>query len=408
MEKIKKTRIVLTGFGPFPGVPKNPTETLLGMIQKEIKRDDVEFDVFEVSAKGSTEQLERLRKIADAETIWIHLGVNMGIHRFNLEEKAYNCANFRCPDQRGALLKNEKIVKTDSDAMKTSLPLEDICGQMVSLGHDVTISQDAGRYLCNYVYMKSLYYCRKKYSHGKCVFVHVPSFRSISLEKQCKFILDLADALLLLNDDDDDDDDDDNDDDMDDNDDESEDDLHNAAPLVENKKTSFTKELAALISMGFRETQSREALKLIGNLEGDVAVQRAAIYLMLQQQQQQQQHFNDSVKMVILVRMDLKLSKGKIGSQCSHAALDAYRRIGNDREILKAWSGNGEKIVVLRVSNQIELEKYAHEAYRASLPVSVICDAGRTEVASGTKTVVAIGPAHSSKIDNVTGNLKLL
>ena len=196
---MKKTRrqIVITGFGKFPGVEKNPTETLVELIQKKIGRDDVHFDVLEVSAQGTSAQLEALQeKYSGKDTIWIHLGVNMGIKIFNLEQRAYNCADFRCPDVRGVQLRNQRIVEIyDKSFMETSFSLEDICGKLLSLGHSVSVSQDAGRYLCNYVYLKSLYHCATKKDHKNVLFLHVPSFKSISAELQCKFVLNLIDML---------------------------------------------------------------------------------------------------------------------------------------------------------------------------------------------------------------------
>ena len=374
----KKTSFVITGFGKFPGVEKNPTETLVELIQRKIQRDDVHYDVFEVSVKGANERLAALQaKYSTRNTIWLHLGVNMGIDKFNLELRSHNCADFRCPDVSGVRLRNQRIVENKADFIDTSFSLDDICGRLLSLGHKVSVSHDAGRYLCNYVFFKSLYHCAEKHTHKNVLFLHVPPFQSICSDMQCNFVLNLIDML--------------EEDIKDDSDDEED---------CSRDTKDDTKELNALISMGFSETQSREALKVI-DMKGDHAVQRAALLMLTPEMQ------FDSVKMVMLVRTDLKMTSGKIGSQCSHAALNAYRRI-NDREILKSWRDNGEKIVVLRVSNQLELEKYANNAHRACLPVSVVCDAGRTEVASGTKTVLAIGPAQSKKIDAITGNLKLL
>ena len=37
-----------------------------------------------------------------------------------------------------------------------------------------------------------------------------------------------------------------------------------------------------------------------------------------------------------------------------------------------------------------------------------VCDAGRTEVEPGTRTVAAFGPAPCSAIDSITGKLRLL
>jgi PTH2 family peptidyl-tRNA hydrolase len=42
------------------------------------------------------------------------------------------------------------------------------------------------------------------------------------------------------------------------------------------------------------------------------------------------------------------------------------------------------------------------------LAAYIVCDAGRTQIAAGSQTVLAIGPAPKSQIDQVTGHLPLL
>ena len=54
------------------------------------------------------------------------------------------------------------------------------------------------------------------------------------------------------------------------------------------------------------------------------------------------------------------------------------------------------------------LMELAKAASAQNLPHYVIRDAGRTQIASGTKTVLAVGPAPKSQVDKVTGGLKLL
>lgn len=51
---------------------------------------------------------------------------------------------------------------------------------------------------------------------------------------------------------------------------------------------------------------------------------------------------------------------------------------------------------------------HAHAAQQADLPWYVVADAGRTQIAAGSKTVLAIGPAPKSAIDAITGDLNLL
>ena len=48
------------------------------------------------------------------------------------------------------------------------------------------------------------------------------------------------------------------------------------------------------------------------------------------------------------------------------------------------------------------------QAVSLGLGAEVIHDAGRTQIASGSATVLGIGPAPKSKVDEVTGHLKLL
>lgn len=134
----------------------------------------------------------------------------------------------------------------------------------------------------------------------------------------------------------------------------------------------------------------------------------------------------DKVKQVILVRGDLKLSKGKIAAQVAHASVKAllfqmkdYGRFNANNEkyphevrvnmsddMLNWLRGNYTKIT-LKVDSEEELIKYYNKAKENQLPCSIITDEGFTEVKGKTKTCVAIGPAQNSEIDKITKNLKL-
>ena len=109
------------------------------------------------------------------------------------------------------------------------------------------------------------------------------------------------------------------------------------------------------------------------------------------------------LKQVILVRQDLKLPKGKIAAQCAHASVDAVLK--SDESMVKLWRREGMAKIVLKVKDEKELIKYFQEAKDEKLATSLITDAGKTVVAPGTKTCVAIGPDEESKIDEITGML---
>jgi len=111
-------------------------------------------------------------------------------------------------------------------------------------------------------------------------------------------------------------------------------------------------------------------------------------------------------KQVILVREDLKLDKGKMAVQVAHASLEAALR--SDKEIIKKWRAKGMKKVVLKIKNKEELFKYKEIAKDNNLKTALITDAGRTAIEPGTKTCLAIGPDEEKKIDDITGNLKMM
>lgn len=110
-------------------------------------------------------------------------------------------------------------------------------------------------------------------------------------------------------------------------------------------------------------------------------------------------------KQVILIRQDLKLPKGKACAQSSHASVEAVLK--SDSELVQKWRKSGMAKIVLKVENEEELIRYFQQAKDNSLITSLITDAGRTVIAPGTKTAVAIGPDIEEKIDEITGNLKM-
>lgn len=115
------------------------------------------------------------------------------------------------------------------------------------------------------------------------------------------------------------------------------------------------------------------------------------------------------MKQAIIVRADLKMSKGKLVAQGAHASLMSYFEVDKiDRATAKAWIDAGEKKIVLKVANEDALKKL-FEAYKfKKVPCALVTDAGLTELPPGTKTALGVGPWKSSEIDQFASKLKLL
>ncbi|KAJ0397263.1 hypothetical protein ATCC90586_008868 [Pythium insidiosum] len=187
--------VYLTGFGKFGDILENPTTFL---VQKLADDENVtEAKVLEVSAEGSLEMLAPLRAKAEASgrpCIFLHLGVNAGSTQFALERIGYNVADFRIPDERGWVAKQEVIASGEAESLSTQLPLDDMLEKLKGHTDLVDISTDPGRYICNFVFFHSLKWAKDTMAteggatQHHALFVHVPQFSVIPLEDQAAFI----------------------------------------------------------------------------------------------------------------------------------------------------------------------------------------------------------------------------
>lgn len=125
------------------------------------------------------------------------------------------------------------------------------------------------------------------------------------------------------------------------------------------------------------------------------------------------------VKMVIVVRKDLKMGKGKIAAQVSHACMkvffDKLKTGKNDSFELpvlpyfKEYIQGSFKKVVVHVASEKELLDIYQTALKKKIYTSLIIDSGKTEFHGvPTKTCCCIGPWNEKEINEITGNLPLL
>ena len=114
-------------------------------------------------------------------------------------------------------------------------------------------------------------------------------------------------------------------------------------------------------------------------------------------------------KQVILIRTDLKMGTGKKCAQACHASVSASDivRVKNKND-WKNWMNTGQKKVVLKVSSMEEMLNFYNILVKEKILCYLVRDAGLTQLPEGSTTALGIGPALSSNIDKVTGNLKLL
>lgn len=146
---------------------------------------------------------------------------------------------------------------------------------------------------------------------------------------------------------------------------------------------------------------------------------------------------DEECKLVLVVRTDLGMTKGilffhpisshtllilgytntiagKIAAQCSHATLACYKTLSRlpassaERRVLARWEKSGQAKIAVQIKSEDELLELRLKARNMGLCAEVIQDAGRTQIEAGSMTVLGVGPAPRSLVDQITGHLKLL
>lgn len=115
---------------------------------------------------------------------------------------------------------------------------------------------------------------------------------------------------------------------------------------------------------------------------------------------------SDDIKFVVVVRKDLGMGVGKIAGQVGHACSSV---VWDHPDHVRNWFSYGnQKKAVLKVQSESELIDMIKKAQAYGIITTVIRDAGKTQIEPNTMTCCGFGPDYSSKLDKITGHLKLL
>ena len=121
-------------------------------------------------------------------------------------------------------------------------------------------------------------------------------------------------------------------------------------------------------------------------------------------------------KMLLCVNQELydengkqtKMKPGKVAAQCCHAVLGAYKRaMRKSPKAVAAWEYTGQAKIAVKCPTEEELLNIREAAAAKGIGFYLVHDAGRTQIAPNSKTVLAIGPAPVSVFDEFTSHLKL-
>ena len=179
-----RPRILVTGFTPFPGAPVNPTEHLVAAL----KSDPAGLPAgAELRAETLPVEYARVPGVLDAlgrdfsPDIAIHFGLSARATGFTLERLARNAIAARKPDNAGVLPAPACIVEGAAD-LPSTLPLDAMAAGLAAAGLPVCWSDDAGGYLCNYLFYLSRSPDFPGFAPAISGFVHVPLLKEAEPE----------------------------------------------------------------------------------------------------------------------------------------------------------------------------------------------------------------------------------
>jgi pyroglutamyl-peptidase len=188
--------ILVTGFGPFPGAPFNPTGPLVQALAR-LKRPglaDVKIigHVFETSYAAVDHELPALiaRHKPDALLMF---GLAPRAKTLRIETRARNALAL-LPDAGGAS-GGSKIAIAGPAARDLPAPTVHLVNAVRAARVPVILSYDAGRYLCNYLCWRAADAAIKPRGPRLAVFVHVPPLRRKPRPRRAKARLSAKDLV---------------------------------------------------------------------------------------------------------------------------------------------------------------------------------------------------------------------
>jgi pyroglutamyl-peptidase len=171
----EKLRILITGFGPFPGAPFNPTEPLVARLSR-LRRpafSDLERSghIFPVTYTAVDRELPGLLAKHRPHAV-LMFGLATRTPHVRIETRARNAVTALWPDADHARARKGSIAG-GADARSFGPHTAKLLRAALRTGIDARASRDAGSYLCNYLSWRAIEACRDK-GPRLAAFVHVP------------------------------------------------------------------------------------------------------------------------------------------------------------------------------------------------------------------------------------------
>jgi pyroglutamyl-peptidase len=202
-----KLHILVTGFGPFPGAPYNPTQPLVARLLR-LRRPalgDVELSghIFPVTYQAVDRQLPELLANLRPDAL-LMFGLASRTPYLRVETRARNAVTTLWPDADHTRVRKGSI-SGGADAMMFGPHTAKLLRAAEGTGVDARASRDAGSYLCNYLSWRAIESIDVDNGLRLAAFVHVPLIardgasprKSAAHRVTLEELVDAGEAMLL-------------------------------------------------------------------------------------------------------------------------------------------------------------------------------------------------------------------
>jgi pyroglutamyl-peptidase len=202
-----KLRILVTGFGAFPGAPFNPTQALVARLVR-LRRpafSDVEFSghIFPVTYKAVDRELPQVLAKHRPRAL-LMFGLASRTSYVRIETRARNAVTTLWPDADRTRARKGSIAG-GADALMFGPHTAKLLRAADSTGLDARPSRDAGSYLCNYLSWRAVEAVKANDGLRLAAFVHVPPLprggaarrKGVTPRVTLEELVDAGEAMLL-------------------------------------------------------------------------------------------------------------------------------------------------------------------------------------------------------------------
>lgn len=166
-----KKKVIVTGFEPFGEHAVNSSWVAVQELERLGLGEEIDLFVCEVPVEYQAVQnlLPLMWKEHQPQFV-VHVGVSGLAKKVTLEQCGHNKGYTR-PDNCHFCPKSQCCMEDGPDCISSVLDMDVVCKRVseFDIGAEVTVSKNAGRYLCDYTYYTSLYLGK-----GRAAFIHVP------------------------------------------------------------------------------------------------------------------------------------------------------------------------------------------------------------------------------------------